>query len=310
MSTHSAVVEQVTPKQAAAWLDHNYEHNRPLSSRHVRFLSREMELDRFTLATIHFMYVDGAVHLVNGQHTLHAIVDSGKSQTCVVIRQHDCAADDLPKVFMHYDQQRKRSFADTAVAFQIPKKMGVHKHWVGRVAAAIKHGKSGFASPKSERTRSYISVADLFDWVPSWENELHLIVDSIAFGKAEVTSRIHTASVFSVALITAYYKPEDAARFWNMVAHNDGLANGHPCKTLHEYLPKTKANKFGETVPGAEVSRAVAHCWNAYMEGRPYTRVSVRSDSLGLPLKLSGTPYSGNQSLTFWPTRNQERAAA
>ena len=321
MSTHSVMTEDVTPKQAAAWLDRNYEHNRPLSDSHVNFLAREMEIGRFTLATIHFMSVGNEVHLVNGQHTLHAIVKSGKTQTCVVIRERDCTVADLPKVFMHYDIQRKRTFADSVRAFGLAEKTGVPEHFLNHAAASIKYGFSGFGSSarathrRVDRggTMRFLSVADLFEIVPLWKDEIKLIASAIEGGESEVTQVIRTAKVFSVAMITAYYQPEKAFDFWRGVAIDDGLSVGDPRKTLNKYIPKTSHKNtqiVGEVVPNDIVTMAVTYCWNAFFGDRLYSRVSVRDMDRGKPIWLSGTTYSGNQSLTFWPTRNRDRVAA
>lgn len=321
MSTQSAVIEQITPKQAAAWLDHNYEHNRPLSQPHVKFLAREMELGRFTLATIHFMYVGNDVHLVNGQHTLHAIVFSGKAQTCVVIREHGCNSADLPKMFMHYDIQRKRTFADSVRAFGMVEELGIPFHGLNSAAAAIQYGYSGFGTRARASHRRieadgqlrYLSVADLFELVPKWEDEVKLMFLAIEGGQRDVTKVVRTAKVFSVGLITAYYQPDKAIEFWNGVAMDDGLSIGDPRKTLSKWLPKTsrRSTMITDTpIPADVVTKAVSYCWNAFFEDRLFHRVAVREDRRANPLVLAGTPYSGNQSPTFWPTRNQERIAA
>lgn len=318
MSTQSAVIEQITPKQAAAWLDHNYEHNRPLSDKHVKFLAREMELGRFTLATIHFMYVGNEVHLVNGQHTLHAIVLSEKAQSCVIIREHGCNPADLPKVFMHYDIQRKRTFTDSVRAFGVAEKTGIQGYFLNRTASAMKYAVQGFGSAGGERSvkkdgdSRYLSVADLFEMVPLWKREIDLILESIAGAPHDLTKPIHTAKVFSVALITAYYQPNKAADFWHKVAFDNELEIGDPCKTLNRYLPRTirRGRYDSDPIPPDIVTKSVTYCWNAYFENRALSRIQVKESFRSIPLSIAGTPYNGNQSPTFWPTRNQERIAA
>ena len=319
LSKYSVITEKVSPKQAAAWLDHNYEYNRPLSRNHVSYLAREMALGRFTIATIHFMYVGNTVVLINGQHTLHAILESNTTQTCVVIRERDCTQEDLPSTFMHYDIHRKRTFRDSVRAFRLDEKMGVPDYFLNVAASAIKYGYSGFSNNSLARTAGaenqtrYLSVADLFEIVPKWEKEIKEVFSSIENGARDVTGVIRTSKVFSVALITAYYQPEKSQEFWRGVATDDGLSVGDPRKTLHKYLPRTVRNRLTmdhDSVPANVVTRSVTYCWNAYFEDRLYTRVSIKSDDVNKPLVIAGTPYSGNQHPLFWPTRNRDKAAA
>jgi len=311
MSTHSVITEQITPKQAAAWLDRNYKHNRPLNSQHVDFLAREMNLGRFTIATIHFMYVGNDAHLVNGQHTLNAIVTSGKPQTCVVIREHNCKESDLPRVYMHYDVQRRRSFGDSAAAFSLHEKMGIPKSWVEYTAGAIKFATANFHIASSGWNYRKLAVADLFEMVPKWSPEIKLILDAIEGGNNNVTRVIKKQAVLSIALITAYYQPEQAHVFWNKATHNDGLSVGDPCRALYEYLPKTIAKQVSnDPVPRDVIARAVSYCWNAHFEDRLLTLIRVRQRERNIPIKILGTQYDGNQNDGFWPTRSYEKVAA
>lgn len=60
----------------------------------------------------------------------------------------------------------------------------------------------------------FLSVADLFEIVPLWKDEIKLIASLLSKGESEVTQVIRTAKVFSVwQMITAYYQPEKHSIF-------------------------------------------------------------------------------------------------
>lgn len=74
----------VTPQQAENWLERNHPRNRKLREHKVRQYAADMEAGRWLLSTqvIAFNTKD---ELVNGQHTLHAILRSEASIRCVVL---------------------------------------------------------------------------------------------------------------------------------------------------------------------------------------------------------------------------------
>lgn len=311
MSSSNASIEIVTPKQAEAWLDHNYKHNRPLSTRHVAFLASEMSNGNFTTATIHFAYAGNDVHLINGQHTLNACVKSNVPFQAIVVREYiDGGEDQLAKRYMHYDIHRRRSFSDTARAFQLSEKTGIPDSWLNCVAAAIKFGKSGFGARTAGNRNSahFVSISELFDLVQVWKNEGKISLDLL--GKLNKSRPFRKSPFLSIALVTLYYQKEKAISFWQQVALDDGLSIGDPRKTLHDYAPKTVRPRGiaggVDVLPQDVVAIAASYCWNAYMEDRPLTRISVREDVRGRPLTLVGTSYTGNQDITFWPARNRE----
>jgi len=81
--------ERITPKQAALYLERNVDHQRNLKRPHVAYLKGQILQDKWnpTASFIRFGMTEiGKEQLIDGQHRLQAIVESGKTVTATVIR--------------------------------------------------------------------------------------------------------------------------------------------------------------------------------------------------------------------------------
>lgn len=94
----------VTPALAAEWLQRNV-CNRPLNRKGIVELVGEMSSGNWTL-THQGIAFDEHGHLLDGQHRLHAIVESGVSVTLLVTRGVERST------FAHIDSGRKRTTGD------------------------------------------------------------------------------------------------------------------------------------------------------------------------------------------------------
>lgn len=105
--TVSIALETITPKRAQEWLDRHNQGNRPLNRRHVSMLASDMGRKQWRLTHEPIAFEVGG-RLIDGQHRLSAIVQSGLSQKMYVAR--DVA--EGSQLFI--DNGRKRSLADAA----------------------------------------------------------------------------------------------------------------------------------------------------------------------------------------------------
>src|SRR6267154_68959 len=76
-------VQSITPNIAALWLKANT-HNRPIKKRHVEFLGREMTLGNWQLNGQAIIISDNE-DVLDGQHRLLAVIDSGETIDSLVI---------------------------------------------------------------------------------------------------------------------------------------------------------------------------------------------------------------------------------
>lgn len=135
----------ISPSMAAKWLKGNYKKNRPIIRSSVEYLKQEIMSGtwRITNDAISF---DRDGQLLNGQHRLTAIIETGKFVECIV-----CF--DLPTdSFRVMDQGRKRSISDV---LNISKASAS----VLRLATTILKG----YQPISTKTIDVLMASDIYD---------------------------------------------------------------------------------------------------------------------------------------------------
>lgn len=79
-------METITPAKARRMLESNYEHQRHLRSSHVERLAQQMERGLFDGQNGQTIVLNGSDRLIDGQHRLAAIVQSGKPQKILIVR--------------------------------------------------------------------------------------------------------------------------------------------------------------------------------------------------------------------------------
>lgn len=87
----TVAIEKVGPPRAKDWLTKNHPGNRHLRPRKVAEYATNMDLGLWPLAD-HMVVFDTQDRLINGQHTLHGVVRSGKTIETVVCRNWPDAA--------------------------------------------------------------------------------------------------------------------------------------------------------------------------------------------------------------------------
>ena len=107
MANLSVRTERVTPTKAAEWLAKHNIKNRRLRKRHVSMLASDMSAGRWRM-THEAIGFDESGRLIDGQHRLSAVVESGKPQEFLVVRK-------LPEgTQLFVDNGCRRSLADAA----------------------------------------------------------------------------------------------------------------------------------------------------------------------------------------------------
>ena len=286
----------VNPEQADEWVktyDYGKTHMatvmRPINQKHVEFLASEMLKGRFQdHARIEFADCaeNGRRYIVNGNHTLRAIVLAGRPQR-VTVEYVQCPTMGEVRVrYATYDINRVRNRADSLRAYDAIAMFGAdaQSNYVKQLSAAVGFIMDGFVKSSIKR-----STADILVAMNPWAEAYTALVGVV--GKSSRGQRItNRRAVLAVALVTMRYQPELAARFWRDVADGAGLKIKSPAWQLREYL--SEATMIGGPIPnGVEIAvmaKTVAYCWNKYFEGmQTIDRMSVPLDK---PISILGAP--------------------
>ena len=288
----SSNLEKVTPKLAKKWLHQNtFERQRNMRPLHRDTLAKEIQSGRFIQGTqIHFVQCDQDRFLVNGQHTLSAIVKSGIAVTLSVLVSDADTMEEVAALYSRHDNHLSRSILDAIKARDIHKQIGMSLNQARKVASAVRFIQSGFRNSGGRIHRE-----EILSEIKNWEEEGNAFLTAIEKGYLD-TILMMKASVLSIALVTFRHEEELAMKFWKQVANDDGLNRGDPRKTLHEFINMTRV-KQGSIIHNAKVvtqpytARAVAKAWNAFHAGKSLAHIQVADPNREIQIK--GTPHNG-----------------
>lgn len=281
-------MQDITPALATKMLgEMSYERQRTSRPEHIKFLANEMRAKRFIGNTIGVCQLPGGTQtLINGYHTLNAIIESGLTQSMPVEVFEVKANQDISKVYARFDRQLKRTRTDSIRVYGLEESFSLPPSILSRFSAASVVIMKDFTSGGG---LSYVSddevILFMMDWLTDCKKYLEFIKET------PLTQVMTMRHVFPIGLMTTRYS-DKASEFWGKVATDDGLYMNDPRKTLHDWLKDTGLSRDSNrkrqvTLPVG--MRAVAAGWNAYAEER--TLASIRVLNTTLPLVIRGTPY-------------------
>lgn len=290
----------VDPERAQYWLENNnYERQRGYKPYHAQYLASQMRQGFHREETeITFGVLNNRHYLVNGQHTLHAIVIYGKPVKLRVEDRAVASREELAKLYASYDRNLPRSHGDIYNAHDFASQHHLHKVQVAALSASMPFIVSGFSHDiRSSSTRIGLlmkspetRLAHMQLWAPHAVSYFQCFV-----GASRMNYLISLrAAVAAVGIITMRYQEAKSATFWKRIALDDGLKAGMPERTLLRFL---YSNPSFIKRTGSEYSRCVAAAWNHYWEGKELKRIVPRD--LTLPIFIAGTPHNGDAVMQY-----------
>jgi hypothetical protein len=264
---------------------------------HVLFLARLMRDGVFNLGTtVYFVVYAGKRYLVNGQHTLSAIVETGIPQVLVIHETLVTSEDDIAKIYARHDRGLQRTIFDGYRARTFASNHGMSSGQVNDFGGGLPLLLTGFRSTANYLTAEGARLRDIdfrLEAMEQWVAEAREFFEEISFSRSYIQSALRRQSVISVALLTYRFTGGDASKFWREVAKDNGLPSSHPAKQLIHFLNETPARMHSPRI----YARYVASCWNADYDERSISKVYAR-DVL-LPIQIKGTPFDGKQFMSF-----------
>lgn len=281
-------MQEITPAIATKMLaTMNYERQRGVRLDHVHFLAHEMKEKRFIGNTIGICELPGGSQfIVNGYHTLMAIIESNLPQSMPVEFFQVKTNQDIAKIYARFDKQLKRTRADTIRTYGLEDSFEMPPTTLSKFAAASVIVMHDFASGGS---LSYTSDEEVILFMMEWLEYAKQYLETIR--ETPLVSELVRRTTFPIGLVTMRYSAKPL-EFWSKVATDDGLTVGDPRKTLHYYLRETGMTGDSQrkrVSPLPVGMRAVATAWNAYIEGRELR--SIRVVNTTLPVMIRDTPY-------------------
>jgi len=267
----------------------HFERQRAINELNTQRLTVEMVHHRFVPGTTVYFAVlpDGRMLILNGNHTLEAVIASGTTQRLVFIFQEVDDEAEAARLYTCFDVHKTRNWTDALRAVSPDATIAMPQSTlpaIGHIMQAFSYDHRNVEANNSRGSR--------FDKLPDYQ-EAAATLQAVLVGVPAVNKlAVKRKGVMAVALETVRYQPGHGSVFWKDLAHDDGLPNGDPRKTLLRWLLNAKSGGAKLTGPKAANahSRAVIGAWNAWYRGdalqslRPHTG----------PIVILGTPWDGS----------------
>ena len=264
---------RVTPKEAAVFLEKNlYLGQRNERAKLISRYAKEIEKDEFFSPTILFAqrnYNGGEKVLLNGQHTLRAIIAANKPILATIETWGVESPSDEAALYSKFDGTGGRSQGDYVHYYAVSNGIDAPDYICNAVvsAAAMKDNSQGkYAADKAGTILGYENHIKFFklifeDTIPKGLSKMH------------VTKHIRRKPVYYAMLLTFEKCQRDAEKFWIDVRDGQLLSRKQPTFHLREFLLTTNySHGMGATrVRTSNMHEMASRCinaWNAYREGR------------------------------------------
>lgn len=247
-------VETITPETAKFYMTMN-KGNRSLSQRTIAEYSRQMKAGKWHL-THQGVAFDEAGELLDGQHRLRAIIDSGVSVQMVVTRN-------MPRsTFMVLDSGQKKQ------ARQLLD--GELKHRTSIASAAryllVVEGKAGVGSQTNYIVDSCYwtsaTTSDILECVERWPElqEAARLASSI-YTNSRITKAPHTAVIAQIMRTPFANRLPDWA---NGLEYGAGLQLGDPRLALRDKFLRLSSSREHEGIGKTLAYSVIVKSWNAF----------------------------------------------
>lgn len=274
----------------------NFDRQRAITDLNVQRLGVEMKYDRFIPGTTVYFAVlpDKTMLILNGNHTLEAIIASGKTQRLVFIFKKVADVQEAARLYGTFDIHKTRTWTDALKAVSPDKKIALSNS----VMPAVGHIMQSFTyDPRNVEANN--SRGARFGSMKPYEEPASLLYAAMAGSPGPHKAAIRRKGVMAVALETLRYQPGPAAVFWKDLAHDDGLAKSDPRKVLLRWLLNSNS---GGKLTGATAanphSRAAIGAWNAWCRGDALQHIRPHTG----PIIILGTPWDGKSDGQVPPT--------
>lgn len=251
----------VTPHMARILRDKwAFERQRNISSSNVRRLAAEMRAGNFTQGTqIYFAEMpNGHLYILNGNHTLEAIVEAGVPQILTFTTQRVKDIEEAGKIYAVFDIHKARTWMDSLRGAGLEGTVPMPS----KVLAAINVIDNDFDQTSSKDRGSRI---ERFKTLEDYRESVELLTAAMHGAPVHATKLLKRAVVMGVALETIKHQPTSGIEFWGRLAKDSGLKDGDPERSLLNWL---RNNNSAGQAGRAETARACALAWNAFFKGR------------------------------------------
>jgi hypothetical protein len=250
---------KITPSLAKDLLSKRTdEQSRRLNQRHVKKLAGMMSCGEWQELNGDTICIDLNGNLIDGQHRLAAIIDSGKSVKAILVSGLE------PDTFYTKDQMaRPRGTGDVfrmeGVANHSVIPSGLRRLWYYQRDLSPQWASAGQApTPKQ--------LKQMYDERPDFYQEC-------ARGSLKLRNLITPAMGTFIQMLLLDKSPDEAEKFFGILKTGVATSAKCPVKVLRDKLLVEKASK--SKLPIADKIMAILHAWNLFREGRQVRAIKI-----------------------------------
>lgn len=225
----------ISPTSANQILEYNkLSLQRPINTKKVTDLAREMEAKRFEPWTqVIVGHIGRDIYLIDGQHRLSAIAQSGLAQDMIVVHRQFNTYDEIAQTYRHVDIPLVRKPSDF---LRIRGTSQLTATQQNALSAAVRCIKAFAREVPAHYSNSKLPVDELIALVDKWEAQALQYFSVVRSQEhCRVHGRLDGAPVLSVALITYFIDPVRANKFWTSVVTGEGNIDS-PTRVYREFL--------------------------------------------------------------------------
>jgi hypothetical protein len=232
---------------------------------------------------------DGHTYLINGQHRLSAVIESGTSQVFAVLTR-DENIEQARMSYQYDDLQSRRSVYDAVRVSGLSDKTGISDVDIRVLASAViciatKFVTTGTVNPSKRKEL-------ILEWEETFKNyRLLLSRVGITRNRADrFTIVSNRTPIVASAIYTLRYQREIAENFWQTVFAPENISSKSPEVKLREFLIAYRDKSGGQQSRRMQIN-AIARTWAAAYMGYEIKQIKFNS-SLPSPLFI-GCPEVG-----------------
>lgn len=246
-------IETITPDSASEILGRN-DRNRAHSAHQVKMLANEIKNGRWRLNG-DTIKIGSTGQLIDGQHRLMAVIDSGIAIQSLIVRGVE---DDA---FQTIDLGKKRKHADV---------LSINGEDNSVDLSSALNCLWRIESGKFSGARHSLSHTEIIDFLQRHP----MIRDSVQF--ATVVGRIVPRSIIiALHYLFSQKSKQDADQFMVDLGRGVGLNNGDPVYTLREKMIRNKSASVA--LPHQKIIFLIIEAWNGRRTERKTTRLRLPS---------------------------------
>lgn len=237
----------------------------------------------------------GEYVLLNGQHRLLAVIESGVAIKFTVEYATFDSDESMRHAYALLDGGLERNEEARIKAVGVHDNIGVTASIARKGLAAIKLIAWDFdhAASNNVDRAVWTSLYDEEKALLFFKNEIRGYYKAIQSARKTLLSSLLTRPVMAIGLVTFKYAQFDAHNFWNAVAYPLELKRGAPEFALNEYLKDDY--RVGTNADILPHCKRIAAAWNAYAQGR--TISSLRAVD-GTNIQVACTLFDGKSGKT------------